>query len=66
MGYMADNGIGTLIHYPVPPYEQEGYKELKKGSFPITDTIHNEVVSLPMSPVLKESEYITKAINSYQ
>jgi dTDP-4-amino-4,6-dideoxygalactose transaminase len=65
MGYMADNGIGTLIHYPVPPYEQEGYNELKKCSYPITDTIHNEVVSLPMSPYLREFGYITDTINSF-
>jgi dTDP-4-amino-4,6-dideoxygalactose transaminase len=49
---LADNGVGTLIHYPVPPHLQNAYVDLgiKQGSLPISETIHKQVLSLPMSP----------------
>jgi dTDP-4-amino-4,6-dideoxygalactose transaminase len=49
---LADLGVGTLIHYPIPPHLQEAFAELGlgKGSFPIAERIHNQVLSLPMSP----------------
>jgi dTDP-4-amino-4,6-dideoxygalactose transaminase len=51
-------GIQTLIHYPVPPHLQVAYAEmgLKKGSFPISEKIHSEVLSLPMYPTMTPSE----------
>lgn len=47
---LTDAGIGTMIHYPIPPHLQPAYKELclEQGSFPITEAIHCEVISLPM------------------
>lgn len=65
--YLTDNGIQTLIHYPIPPHRQEAYKEWNELSFPITETIHNEVLSLPISPVMsnKEIESIVKHINNF-
>jgi dTDP-4-amino-4,6-dideoxygalactose transaminase len=54
--YLNDNGIETLIHYPIPPHKQQAYKEWNDLSFPITEQIHREVLSLPMSPVLMEKE----------
>lgn len=54
--YLKDNGIQTLIHYPTPPHKQLAYKELGNLSFPITEKIHREVLSLPLSSVLKESD----------
>ncbi|MDR2645825.1 MAG: DegT/DnrJ/EryC1/StrS family aminotransferase [Holosporaceae bacterium] len=54
--YLAEHGVQTMIHYPVPPHKQPAYKEWNHLSFPITEQIHNEVVSLPMSPVLTKSE----------
>lgn len=56
--YLADRGIGTLIHYPVPPHLQNAYAEmgLSEGTFPVTETIHREVLSLPMGPHLSEGE----------
>lgn len=54
--YLADNGVQTVIHYPIPPHKQECYKEWNKLSFPITEQIHDEELSLPMSPVLTEEE----------
>lgn len=54
--YLVENGVQTLIHYPIPPHKQEAYKEWNDLSFPITERIHNEVLSLPISPVMSEKE----------
>jgi dTDP-4-amino-4,6-dideoxygalactose transaminase len=54
--YLTENGVQVLIHYPVPPHKQEAYKAWDLKSFPITEKIHNEVLSLPISPVLEEEE----------
>ena len=54
--YLAENDIQTLIHYPIPPHKQLAYKGWNKLSFPITEKIHKEVLSLPMSPVIKNDE----------
>ena len=50
--HLADCGIQTLIHYPVPPHRQGAYQELSHLSLPVSERIHNEVLSLPMSPVM--------------
>jgi dTDP-4-amino-4,6-dideoxygalactose transaminase len=65
--YLTKNGIQTLIHYPIPPHKQLAYKELNKLSLPITEKIHNEVLSLPISPVMTEDEIkrVTQIINAY-
>lgn len=54
--YLNDNGIQTNIHYPIPPHKQLAYSEYNQLDFPITETIHKEVFSLPISPVIKFSE----------
>lgn len=56
--YLADNEIQTLIHYPVPPHKQKAYTEWNHLELPVTEKIHNEVLSLPMSPVLENGEII--------
>lgn len=65
--YLSSNGIQTLIHYPIPPHKQEAYKEWNSLSFPITEQIHSEELSLPMGPLLKNEEiqYITEIINGF-
>ena len=65
--YLTENGIQTLIHYPIPPHKQECYKEWNNLSFPITERIHNEVLSLPMSPVMspEEIEKVIYTINLF-
>ncbi len=65
--YLEENEIQTNIHYPVPPHKQECYKEWGHLSFPITEQIHREVLSLPMSPVLtdEEAEKIVEVINKW-
>ena len=54
--YLKENGIETLIHYPIPPHKQPAYKEWESMSLPITEKIHKEVLSIPMSPVLTDDE----------
>lgn len=54
--YLSDNGVQTIIHYPIPPHKQECYKEWNNLSFPITEQIANEELSLPMSPVMTDEE----------
>ena len=54
--YLTNNGVQTLIHYPIPPNKQLAYKEMNHLDFPITNTIHKEVLSLPISPVMSENE----------
>jgi dTDP-4-amino-4,6-dideoxygalactose transaminase len=54
--YLTQNGIQTLIHYPIPPHKQVAYREWNDRSYPITEKIHNEILSIPMSPTLTEDE----------
>ena len=65
--YLLDNGIQTLIHYPLPPHKQEAYKEWKDESCVISEQIHNEVLSLPISGVqsLKDTRKIVKILNEF-
>jgi dTDP-4-amino-4,6-dideoxygalactose transaminase len=66
--YLADHGIETLIHYPIPPHKQKAYQYYNYLSLPATEKIHNEALSLPISPVLtdSEAEYIINRINEIQ
>jgi dTDP-4-amino-4,6-dideoxygalactose transaminase len=57
--YLADNGVQTLIHYPIPPHKQGAYIQFNDSCFPITELIHNEVLSLPISSVIDINE-VTK------
>ena len=65
--YLTENGIQTLIHYPVPPYKQMAYKSWNAIEFPITEKIHKEVLSLPISPVMswEDVKFIVEIINEY-
>ena len=65
--YLTDNGIQTVIHYPIPPHKQKAFQELNHENFPISEAIHNTVISLPLSPVMtfSEVETIIKLINSF-
>lgn len=60
--HLKENGIGALIHYEIPPHKQEAYKEWNNLSFPITEKIHNECLSLPIHPVLT-TESVAKIIS---
>ena len=65
--YLADNGIQTLIHYPIPPNKQLAYAAMNHLDFSLTNSIHEEVLSLPISPVTSEDEVlkIITVINSF-
>ena len=65
--YLAENGVQTLIHYPIPPHKQKAYKDLNNLSMSVTEKIHREVLSLPISQVipLNEVESINKLINQF-
>lgn len=65
--YLTEHGIQTIIHYPIPPHKQEAYKEWNDLSFPISEKIHAEVLSLPISSVLDEEEVqtIIKTVNEF-
>jgi len=66
--YLTENGIQTLIHYPIPPHRQEAYKEWSNLSFPLSERIHEEELSLPMSNVMTDEdvEQIVKTINNWR
>ena len=54
---LLDRGVHTFIHYPIPPHHQQAYlKELGHLKFPLTEAIHREVVSLPISPVMTDEQ----------
>ncbi len=54
--YLLDHGVQTLIHYPFPPHKQQAYKEWNNLSYPLTEKIHQQVLSLPMSSTLSFDE----------
>ena len=66
--YLAEMGVQTLIHYPIPPHEQECYKEWNGVSLPITERIHAEELSLPISQVmtLDEAKKVVELVNSFE
>jgi dTDP-4-amino-4,6-dideoxygalactose transaminase len=66
--YLTGCGIQTLIHYPTPPHKQKAYPEWNHQHFPITEKIHNEVLSLPISQVMdqKEVDFVVKFINDFK
>jgi dTDP-4-amino-4,6-dideoxygalactose transaminase len=65
--YLTANEVQTVIHYPIPPHKQKAYKEWNNFSYPISEKIHREVLSLPINNVLKteEIEKIIGLMNSY-
>lgn len=60
--YLKENEIGTLVHYPVPPHRQGAFPHLAHLSFPVSEQIHDEVVSIPINPIL-ETDQINRIIN---
>ena len=65
--YLLENGIQTMIHYPIPTHKQKAFVAWNHLSFPVTEKIHNEVLSLPISPVLTVDEvsFIVSVLNQY-
>lgn len=65
--YLKQKNIETLIHYPIPPHQQKALAQWNSLSFPITEKIHREVLSLPLSPVMTEEEVtcVVQILNQY-
>jgi dTDP-4-amino-4,6-dideoxygalactose transaminase len=66
--YLEENGVQTIIHYPIPPHKQACYKEWNRLIFPVTEQIHIEELSLPMSPTLTEEQiqYVIDMVNRWK
>ena len=65
--YLKENGVQTDIHYPIPPHLQRAYSQWGRPSLPVTERIHREELSLPVSQVLTEEECkeVTRLINEF-
>ena len=65
--YLEQNGVGTVIHYPIPPHKQECYKEWNYMSLPITEQLATQELSLPIGPTiaLEEASFVASIINKY-
>ena len=65
--YLKENGIETLIFYPIPPHKQAALKAFEHLSFPITEAIHNKVISIPLNTAIKDKDvtYIINVLNAY-
>ena len=66
--YLADNGVDTLIHYPIAPHKQLAYKEWGNKNYELSEAIHSQVLSLPLSGVqnMKDTMRIIELINKFQ
>ena len=66
--HLKENGVGTVIHYPIPPHKQECYKEWNDRTYPITERIHDMELSLPIGPSITEEEIntIIKLVNNFK
>ena len=65
--YLANEGIQTLIHYPIPPHKQQAYSEFQSQHLPLTEVIHQEVLSIPLDPTMSDEviKQVIKALNSF-
>ncbi len=68
LDYLNQHGVNAVIHYPIPPHKQKCYSEWSNFQLPITEKIHNEEISLPISPVIPENDYkkVVELINNWK
>ena len=66
--YLTEKGVQTVIHYPIPPHRQPAYSEWHGLKLPITEKIHDTIISLPISPVMTEGEVgaVVSAVNAFE
>lgn len=66
--YLQKNSIETQVHYPIPPHKQEAFAEYASKRLPVTEIIHKEVLSLPISPIMSEEEigHVINMVNNYE
>lgn len=64
---LSDQGVQTMIHYPIPPHKQKAYQQFKDNSLPLTEQTHAEVLSLPISPIqsLEDTQKVVSACNRF-
>ncbi len=65
--FLLENQIQSLIHYPIPPHQQQAYQAWNQDSYPITEQIHQQVLSMPISPVMSDAEVdqVINVLNRY-
>ena len=65
--YLKENGVQTMIHYPIPPHKQKAYKEWNALSFPLTERIHREELSIPCNQTMSlgDAEQIATLLNNF-
>ena len=65
--YLARHGVGTVIHYPIPPHKQECYRQWNNRSLPVTEHIARHELSLPISPAMtaKEAQTVISLMNAF-
>lgn len=65
--YLTENGVQTVIHYPIPPHQQQAYAHWNNDHFPISEAMHKTIISLPISPVMPmdEVETVCRIVNNY-
>ncbi|WP_419535972.1 DegT/DnrJ/EryC1/StrS family aminotransferase [Endozoicomonas sp.] len=68
LSYLQDKEISTLVHYPTPPHHQPAYSSWNKQSYPLSEQLHQEVLSIPISPVLNDNEVnlVVDALNGFK
>lgn len=66
--YLTAQGVQTIIHYPIPPHRQPAYSDWDQMVYPISEKIHKQIISLPISPVMTKAEYkkVAEVVNAYQ
>ena len=66
--YLNQHQVQTLVHYPTPPHQQQAYSQWEKQNYPISEQIHSEVLSLPISPVMSDVDiqYVIKLVNEFK
>jgi len=66
--YLQEHAIQTMIHYPIPPHKQDAYSEWNDRSYPITEEIHQQIISLPISPVMTQDEIktVVEIVNAWK
>lgn len=66
--YLTEQGVQTLIHYPIPPHKQQAYSVWNNISLPLTEQIHEQVLSLPLDPTMTDQTVteVIKAINGFK
>ena len=66
--YLEKNNVQTLIHYPTPPHKQQAYAEWNDRSYPITEKIHNQTLSLPIGPTMSDEhvQIVIELLNGFK